>query len=459
MRTVIPIIALAVALASCAPRAPKDEYVLPSEPVLSMDGKPVDSFVYGVFTLYPDKVSAPSKAPKGYKPVYISHYGRHGCRYVLRDTQYTFVNDVLQRAYNDGKLTPLGQRVREEYMEIYPCLRGRAEDLTPLGQLQHKVIARRMYANYPEVFRKGKVVAYSTALQRTIMSMAAFCEGLKDCDRMLDIYTEASRPEMAYLNPHSPQNPRITAFDQRLRGEKAPFWPEYSAFCEKKIDWKTFAGRLFTDTEYLESICKPVNFEKDLYYISIDMQCTPQGRPSGGDCEGFFYVFTLDELHALAECDNYLYYTMKGWYPGCPARGCALSESLLNDFIAKADSDLASISTGGPSVRLRFGHDGCLMAMFALMQLPGWDAVESDPEKFKDVWHIDGITMASNLQLVFYQNREGDTIFKMMLNEEEMELPLESVQGRFYRWEDFKEKYVPCVERGRALLDSTQDLI
>lgn len=459
MRKVLVISLLAcVLLASCRPVSKEQDYVLPTAKALSLDSLEVDDFVYGIFTLYPDKVSKPSLPPKGYKPVYISHYGRHGCRYVLRDSQYNFVYDVLTRAYNDGMLTPLGTKVYEEYSSLYPSLANRAEDLSPLGQLQHRTIARRMYGNYKEVFRSGKVVAYSTNLQRTMMSMASFCEALKLCDPSLDIYSEASRPEMYYLNPHSPQNPKVNAYDQRYRGEKSPWWEEFDAYCQKNIPWRAIAGRLFTKEDYIASFCKPVNFVRDLFYISIDMQCVPQGRPSGGDCDGFFYAFTLDELHALAECDNYLYYIAKGRYAKVPGRGWALSESLLNDFIVKADQDLFDAEKGAPCVRLRFGHDGCMMAMFALMGLPGWDAVESDPSKFKDIWHIEGITMASNIQMVFYKNSKGEVIFKMMFNEEDMELPLESVQGRFYRWEDFKTRYIPCVEQGREILEKTADL-
>ena len=45
-----------------------------------------------------------------------------------------------------------------------------------------------------------------------------------------------------------------------------------------------------------------------------------------------------------------------------------MSESLLNDFITKADSDMMA---GEPRVRLRFGHDGCIVSLFFLMGLDG----------------------------------------------------------------------------------------
>ena len=39
----------------------------------------------GVYWAYPLDFAPQTKAPKGYKPFYISHYGRHGSRYLIGD--------------------------------------------------------------------------------------------------------------------------------------------------------------------------------------------------------------------------------------------------------------------------------------------------------------------------------------------------------------------------------------
>ena len=72
----------------------------------TMDGKEIDPFIYGVYGVYGDVVPEIADAPEGYEPVYLSHYGRHGSRYILHDTQYVFVAQVLEKADADGKLTP-----------------------------------------------------------------------------------------------------------------------------------------------------------------------------------------------------------------------------------------------------------------------------------------------------------------------------------------------------------------
>lgn len=81
-------------------------------PPLSGDGRPVP------------------RRTEGYETFYISHYGRHGSRYLLYDSQYAFVRDVLSRAAADGKLTPSGQKALADFLEAYPQFEGRAGMLT-----------------------------------------------------------------------------------------------------------------------------------------------------------------------------------------------------------------------------------------------------------------------------------------------------------------------------------------
>ena len=50
-------------------------------------------------------------APKGYVPFYMSHYGRHGSRWLISTDSYTSVTRPLQQAQKAGKLTPKGEEV------------------------------------------------------------------------------------------------------------------------------------------------------------------------------------------------------------------------------------------------------------------------------------------------------------------------------------------------------------
>ena len=80
----------------------------------------------GVYFMYPFDTPSATPAPKGYEPFYISHYGRHGARYILSNDQYDNVAEVLRRARADGKLTARGIDACDRFLAIYPHLKGRA---------------------------------------------------------------------------------------------------------------------------------------------------------------------------------------------------------------------------------------------------------------------------------------------------------------------------------------------
>ena len=418
----------------------------------TMDGKTVEPEIFGVHLLYPRTVPAAPKAPKGYRPCHLSHYGRHGARHIQYDTQYFFVHSVLEKAHADGKLTPEGERLRDRYEAIYPLIERRSGELCPLGQEQHRAIARRMVDNYPSLFRgDAEVIALSTNLERTMLSMQACIDELHARNPRLRIAADGARREMGYLNPHCVENPWGGAFDQMWKGTKAVWREKFNAQSEQWVDWEGFAARIFTDVAYAKSLCRIVNFERDVYLIAADVPCMPV------ESEGFFDFFTSEELLTLAKCgDNYLSYMEKGRSPECPGRCWALCHTLLEDFITKADRDLES----GLGVRLRFGHDGCMMGMFVLMDLPGWNGTAGNPDEIWECWDCSRIPMASNIQMTLYRGRKADDPILMtwMLNEEPMPLPLEEVAPGFYRWEDFKEVYRPKIEAARQLLKETENL-
>jgi len=403
----------------------------------------------GIYYMYSfDRQPAATPAPEGYEPFYISHYGRHGARYILRNFQYDNVAEAFAKARIAGKLTAAGRDACDRFLKIYPSLRGRAGDLAPKGQMQHRMLAGRMYAAYPEVFGRGpRIVAYSTTVPRCIMSMAAFCEGLKSADPSLEIFTEASAVNMYYANPHSAENPSSTEADLVWKTPEAPWRPEWRRFCEEVVDYDTILGRLFTDTDYVHALYDPLQLVQNLYYVAVHMQCT--------DLDTSFYdLFTPEELCRLWECDNYTYYIEKGPDPRNRGRGTALSESLLDDIMVRADEDMAA---GRPMVRLRFGHDGCIMALLTLMRIEGWTTPVNDPLQIKEVWQSYKIPMAANMQFVFYRSpKNPDVLVRVLLNEEELRLPLPAAQAPYYRWEDFRNHYASVVDEARRKLEATK---
>ena len=129
--------------------------------------------VAGNYLAYPGPLQKSlTRAPKGYKPFYLSHYGRHGSRWLIGDRDYNQPVLMLERADSLGKLTPKGQEVLSDLRLLRDAAKGRDGELTPLGAEQHRQIAERMVRNFPEIFKgKTHVDAKSTVVIRCILSM------------------------------------------------------------------------------------------------------------------------------------------------------------------------------------------------------------------------------------------------------------------------------------------------
>ena len=162
----------------------------------------------GVYAMYEQEPGAESRPPKGYKPFYISHYGRHGARYLLSDKEYVRVLDLFAKAHAEGELTEAGENVHERLQAYYKQMQYRDGELSRYGWEQHQFIARQLYAAYPELFRlRPRVEAASTLYLRTLMSMNAFCTALQGCDPRLPLYAEGSRLNLNGICPHLKDNP------------------------------------------------------------------------------------------------------------------------------------------------------------------------------------------------------------------------------------------------------------
>ena len=53
-------------------------------------------------------------APKGFKPFYVTHYGRHGSRYQTSDRFYRKNTPWLVELGQNGLLTEKGEKLRDE---------------------------------------------------------------------------------------------------------------------------------------------------------------------------------------------------------------------------------------------------------------------------------------------------------------------------------------------------------
>ena len=82
------------------------------------------------------------------------------------------------------------------------------------------------------------------------------------------------------------------------------------------------------------------------------------------------------------------------------------------------------------------------------MRLKGIEEERKMAEAIDGVWYgFRDMPMASNLQMIFYRNRKGDVLVKLLRNEVETTIPaLRSVSGPYYRWDDLRGYLLELVK-------------
>lgn len=381
----------------------------------------------GVYLAYPTVETKQTPAPKGYKPFYVSHYGRHGSRYLLSDRDYQWIIQLMEKAETVNGLTPLGHDVLKRLNMVWEEAQGRAGDLTPLGVRQHQGIAERMSNNFPEVFRgKRHVSARSTVVYRCAMSMVAFGDRLKQLNPQLDMSYEMSEKYMSYLNYHSARSNAFT------HGKKGPWVEEYRKFEEAQVHPDRLVSTLFSNADFIRCEVNPSELMWGLYWIAVDMQ----------DMEtpvSFFDLFTAKEMFDLWQCVNYRFYMGNANPLASNGIVMANAKSLVENILESAD---AAIKDRSIAATLRFGHDGNVIPLLALLQIENFDVAVAGPaEVYKHWCDFKATPMASNVQIVFFENKAGDILVKFMHNEKEVHVPVKTDQWPFYHWNDVKEYY------------------
>ena len=381
----------------------------------------------GVYLAYPKVEAKQTPAPKGYKPFYVSHYGRHGSRYLLGDGDYQWIIQLMTKADAVNGLTPLGKDVLQRLQLVWKETAGHGGDLTPLGVRQHQGIAERMSKNFPEVFRgKRQISARSTVVYRCAMSMVAFGDRLKGLNPQLDINYEMSEKYMSYLNYHTDRSNAFT------HGEKGPWVEEYRKFEAAQVKPDRLVNSLFSNADFIRCEVNPANLMWGLYWIAVDMQ----------DIEtplSFYDIFTAQEMFDLWQCVNYSFYICNANPLASKGLVMANAKTLVENIIESADSAMKNRSI---AATLRFGHDGNVIPLLALLQIENFDVAVAGPaEVYKHWCDFKATPMASNVQLVFFENKSGDVLVKFLHNEKEVHIPVKTDIWPYYHWNEVKEYY------------------
>jgi hypothetical protein len=398
-----------------------------------------------------------TKAPKGFKPFYVTHYGRHGSRY---EQNSTFGRAALEGfAYLDSLnlLTEAGKSLYADVNAVVEAHKGMEGSLTPRGAREHRMIAERMVKRYPEIFKdksRNEINSFSSTNFRCIVSMCNFTNKLSElCPGHEFTFTSAER-FMAYINPSL--NPPRPGQTPAQRPSMSGYRPSSTSTGPRAYtpatgtpgyDFKRFLTPLFTDYDAaLAALGNPENFVKAIY-------------TTGGLCQVIDFLgidiyrkyFTPEELVYFWASGNDSIYRMWG---GSVENGETIRYAirpLMMDFIEKADAAIQPDSHRAAD--LRFGHDTSILPLFALI---GIDDLQGRVFPYREA-HNNGwyaffqVPMATNIQMVFYKNKKGEVLTKVLYNEKEAVIPgLQPLSGPYYRWSDLKAYFLDRIKMAEA---------
>ena len=381
------------------------------------------------YDVYPDSITAKlTPAPAGKKPFYISHYGRHGSRYISNRSGFDTPYFMMLHADSLDELTPTGQQVLRHMNNIMRNTEGRWGELTGYGKQQMQNIGRRMAERFPEVFHPGaNVTCISTVVPRCIESMgSAAMEMLQVCPQ-LHITMQASKRTQWYMNYQ----------DKKLR--KSYMTPEaqkaLDAYTATRMGNTRLMELIFKNPDIAEEFVNQEDFSYYLMKMGLFQLNTNFNRNTN-----LIGLFNTNDLYRMWQVDNAYWYLQHG---ACKLNGGNqpyTQRHLLKKMIADADS---CIKLPDPGAQLRFGHETVLLPLVCLIGVNGFDFSTDNLDELESHgwWCSSVFPMAGNLQFIFYRSnpKDKDVLVKVLLNEVEATLPISTDCAPYYHWSDFRQ--------------------
>ncbi len=373
-----------------------------------------------VYHSYEFEPIADTPPPDGFKPFYISHYGRHGSRN-LTGSAVSDVMNALEMADKRAAPTETGRSLLADVRKIAAVHHEMSGQLAARGAWEHRRLARRMAERFPEVFlRPRRVRCRSSVSPRVLISQANFTMALKDAAPQLEFDFATGERHHKIINPL--HWARMGKPDVATRSEKIS-----ESFAREWIDPKPLVARIFTAGNPPK---KPLKFAQSLFECASICQCC-RCELDGIDIYRFFEA---GEIAALSRTLSARHYLAMGNSEEFGAFVSASEAPLARDIAARAE---AAIADDRIAADLRFGHDSGLWPLAGFLDLegPGDRVKAADSLSACPAWKW--LPMAANFQMILYRNAQGEILVKFLWNEREMRLRgVKPVSGPYYRWSD-----------------------
>lgn len=405
----------------------------------------------GTKTLYQYHNVKHTKPPQGYKPFYVDYTGRHGSRYMGDPTERA-VAEVLQKAKDKDLLTEKGQQLLGQAKRFTEVNQGNYGLLTDVGKKELEGIGRRMLTKYPEVFKGNHIVmVLTTDQERTKQSAQSFLVPYSSTYSEVKIAQEPkdSQATLRFFDLSPAYNTYrkssyVTAVVDTIRKSE-----------ENEMRVKNVLARIF-EQDFIDELTAEVmladgsKYDSSKLAMSIyDLYTAPLSLPDatikGFDLD-FSGYFTLEEkawFDRAVSCRSYM--TLG---PAFDVNGIQIkvASPLLISILSTADSAATNQTI---DAYLKFGHAETTTPLVTLLGIEGANKSASSINQFDTYWSAEEVaSMATNIQLIFYKHEDVSkpVLVKVLLNEKEVRVPVETTTFPYYKWDDFKSYYYKKLE-------------
>lgn len=392
-------------------------------------------------------------APDGYDAFYIDHVGRHGSRYISKSKYEDIAYQTLLIAENKGQLTHLGKDLLDQISRITQLNKGHYGALTDLGRQNIRLISQRMLNNYPSVFKGQKIEVISSSSPRAKETANIFVEAFHSKYPQINV-TQQQEDQQTLLRFFE-YSPAYEEFKQSKKVKNA------IKLIENMPDsWEMgyhFLHRIFSDEfiqKYLDkgleinenSSIKSMDFVIAVYQLYQELLAfSPQLLAENHvDLNSFFHEDEKTQFNNIVTVKNYLQIG-----PAFDANGIQIkiAAPLLWDMLNTADF---AIKNNNIDANLRFAHAETVSPLATLLEIEGTATVANPIVQYPLVWQADKIIpMMANMQWIFYKSKKVDQpiLVKILLNEQEVHLPVKTEHYPYYYWEDVKQYYLTKLNK------------
>lgn len=376
---------------------------------------------------YPAPTANLRAYPDSLTPLYLSHAGRHGARF-LSSSKYTkTVERMLNRADSLKTITPKGRALHKLCREVVSRTAGRWGALDSLGMAEQRAIAARTWQTFPGLFKERKISAISSYVPRCIASMDEFTHQLARMDNKIEIYTSSGRQNNSLMRPWTDNE-------------------EYKSFIDSE-EWRQAYDNLFNSIVPAGMAAKLLgaafpfdqgeaeDFVMNVYKLvsgtaAMGMQVDPSE------------FFSKEEYNAIWAVNNLKQYLTHSASTLSRAP-MEMASELLNNIIIGIDAAAEGRNSYG--AELRFGHAETLMPLLALIRLGGCYYMTNYFDTVAQHWRdFYVVPMASNLQIALFRANSGRLYVRAELNE----TPVPLIPGNnniYVEWSRAKDYLIRCL--------------